>query len=88
MVPQIQIPVGVTVDLAGVRTLTISSLCLGNRKSDIQKFTVLLAHTVGSTPPSAVRHSTPFAIQLVQEFLKEHTAIDIGKVTELTLCRP
>jgi len=39
---------------------------------------------VGSTPPSALRHSTPFAIQLVQDLLKEHTKIDIGKVAELS----
>jgi hypothetical protein len=41
-------------------------------------------HVVGSTPPSAIRQSTPFAIQLVQEFLKEHTKIDISKVTVLS----
>ena len=82
--PQIEIAGCVAVDLAGVRTLTMSCLCLGNCKSDIQKFTVLLVHVVGSTPPSALRHSTPFVVQLVQEFLKEHTAIDIGKVAELS----
>jgi len=62
----------------------MSCFCTGGRKSDIRKFTVLLAHVVGSTPPSALRHSTPFAIQLVQDFLKEHTKIDIGKVSELS----
>jgi len=39
---------------------------------------------VGFTPPSALRHSTHFAIQLVQEFLSKHTTIHIGKVTELS----
>jgi len=61
----------------------MNRLCSGRRKPDIQKFTVLLVHVVGSTPPSALCHSTPFAIQLVQEFLKKHTEIDIGKVMEL-----
>jgi hypothetical protein len=37
----------------------------------------------GSTP-SALRHSTLFAIQLVQNFLTEHTTIDASKVTELS----
>jgi hypothetical protein len=56
----------------------------GSRKADIKKFTQLLVHVLGSTPPSALRHSSPFAIQLVQNFLKEHTTIDVGKVTELS----
>jgi hypothetical protein len=43
-----------------------------------------MVHVVGSTPPTVLRHSTPFAIQLVQEFLKEHTTIDISKVTDLS----
>ena len=30
-------------------------------------------------PQSALRHSTPFAIQLVQDFFKDHTKIDVGK---------
>jgi hypothetical protein len=59
----------------------MNCFCAGR---DIQKFTVLLVHVVGSTPPSALRHSTPFAIQLVQEFLSKHTAIDSKKVTELS----
>ena len=71
-------------DLASVRTLAMSCLCWVNRNNDIQKFTVLLVHVVGSTPPSALRHATLYAIQLVQKFLKEHTEIDIGKVTELS----
>ena len=71
-------------DLTGVRTLAMSCLCWVNRNNDIQKFTVLLVHVVGSTPPSALRHATPYAIQLVQEFLKEHTEIDIGKVSDLS----
>ena len=62
----------------------MSCFCTGSRKPDIRKFIVLLVHVVGSTPPSALRHSTPFAIQLVQDFLKEHTKIDIRKVSELS----
>jgi len=65
-------------------TLTMIFLCLGSHKLDIQKFTVLLVHVVGSTPPSALCHSTPFAIRLVQDFLTEHTKVDVGKVTELS----
>jgi len=45
---------------------------------------MLLVHVVGSTSPSALLHSTPFAMHLVQYFLKEHTKIDIGKVSELS----
>jgi len=62
----------------------MNCFCAGGRRYNIKKFTVLLVHVVGSTPPSALRHATPFAIQLVQEFLSKHTAIDIGKVTELS----
>jgi len=39
---------------------------------------------VGSTPQSALRHSTPFAIQLVKDFFIEHANVDIDKVTELS----
>jgi hypothetical protein len=49
----------------------MNCFCSGSCKLDIKKFTVLLVHVVGSTPPSALRQSTPFAIQLVKEFLKE-----------------
>ena len=38
-------------------------------------FTVLLVHVVGSTPPSALRHSTPFTLELVKDFLIEHTKL-------------
>jgi len=62
----------------------MSFICTGSRKPVIRKFTVLLVHVVGSTPPSALRHSTRFAIQLVQDFLKQHIKIDIGKVSELS----
>ena len=62
----------------------MNCFCSGSRKPDFQKFTVLLVHVVGFNPPSALRHSTPSAIQLVQDFLKEHAKIDIGKVTELS----
>jgi len=62
----------------------MNCVCAGGRRYDIKKFTVLLVHVVGSTPPSVLRHSTPFAVQLVQEFLSKHTAINIGKVTELS----
>jgi hypothetical protein len=62
----------------------MNCFCSGSRKLVIKKFTVLLVHVVGSTPPSALRHTTPFAIQLVQDFLKEHTKIDISKVTDLS----
>ena len=58
--------------------------CSGSRKPDIQKFTVLLVHVVGSIPPSALRQSAPIAIQLVQDFFIEHTKTDIDKVTELS----
>jgi hypothetical protein len=60
----------------------MSCFCFGRRKLDIQKFTVLLVHVVGSKPPSALRHSTPFAIQLDQEFLKEHTEIDVSELSD------
>jgi hypothetical protein len=58
--------------------------CFCSRKRDIKKFTELLVHVVGSTPSSALRHSTPFAIQLVQNFHTEHTTIDPIKVTEVS----
>jgi hypothetical protein len=58
--------------------------CSGNRRREIQKFTILLVHVVGSTPPCALRHSTPFAVQLVQDFLRQHTRVDIGLVTDLS----
>ena len=64
--------------------MAVNCFCTDSRKPDIQKFTVLLVHVVGSTPPSALRHSTPFAIQLVKDFFKEHTKVDIDKVTELS----
>jgi hypothetical protein len=38
---------------------------------------------VGSTPQSAVPHCTTVAIQLEQDFLKQHTKVDIGLVTDL-----
>ena len=44
---------------------------------------MLLVHVVGSTP-SALRHSTPFALQLVKDFFIEHTNVEIDKVTELS----
>ena len=62
----------------------MNCFCTDSRKPDIRKFTVLLFHVVGSTPSSALRHSTPFAIQLVKDFFKEHTKVDIDKVTELS----
>jgi hypothetical protein len=58
--------------------------CFSGRRHDIKKFTELLVHVVGSTSSSALRHSTPFAIQLVQNFLAEHTTIHPSKVTELS----
>jgi hypothetical protein len=61
----------------------MNCFCAGTRRYDVKKFTVLLVHVIGSTPPSALHHSTPFAIQLLQKFSK-HTAIDINKVTELS----
>jgi len=64
--------------------MAMNCFCEGGRQYDIKKFTVLLVHVVGSTPLSALRHSTHFAIQLVQEFLSKHTAIDIRKVKELS----
>jgi len=62
----------------------MNCFCIGSRKPLTQKFTVLLVHVVGSTPQSALRHSTPFAIQLVKDFFIEHTKVDINKVTELS----
>jgi hypothetical protein len=58
--------------------------CFSSHKRDIKKFKELLVNVVGSTPSSALRHSTTFAIQLVQNFLTEHTTIDPRKVTELS----
>ena len=62
----------------------MNCFCIGSRKPFTQKFTVLLVHVVGSTPQSALRHSTPFAIQLVKDFFIEHTKVDINKVTEVS----
>ena len=45
---------------------------------------MLLVHVVGPIPQSALRHSTPFAIQLVNDFFIEHTMVDIDKYTELS----
>ena len=61
----------------------MNCFCIGSRKPLTQKFTVLLVHVVGSTQ-SALRHSTPFAIQLVKDFFIEHTKVDINKVKELS----
>jgi hypothetical protein len=40
-------------------------------------------HLVASTPASALRHSSAFAIQLVQDFFKKHT-INPERVIELS----
>jgi hypothetical protein len=61
--------------------LAMNCFCAGRRQYDIQKFTVLLVHVVDFTPPSAFRQSTPFFIQLVQEFLSKPTTINMEKVT-------
>jgi len=62
----------------------MNCFCIGSRKPLTQKFNVLLVHVVGSTPQSALRHSIPFAIQLVKDFFIEHTQFDIDKITELS----
>jgi hypothetical protein len=39
---------------------------------------------VVATPKSALRHSSPFAIELVQDFFKKHTRLNPAKVFQLS----
>jgi hypothetical protein len=41
-------------------------------------------HVVALTPTSALRNSSAFAIQLVQDFFKKYTKIDPERVIELS----
>jgi hypothetical protein len=62
----------------------MNCLCSGKPSSLSRKFTVLLVHVVPSTPVSALRHSSAFAIQLVQDFFKKYTRINPERVIELS----
>jgi hypothetical protein len=46
--------------------------------------TVLLVHVVAATPRTALRYSSPYAIELVQNFFKKHMRINPSKVLELS----
>jgi hypothetical protein len=48
------------------------------------KFTVLLEHVVAATPRTALRHSSAFAIQLIQNFLRKYTRVNPEKVLDLS----
>jgi len=36
-------------------------------------------HVVAATPKSALRYSSPFGIELVQDFFKKHTGLILRK---------
>jgi hypothetical protein len=58
----------------------INCLCPTRPRPLSKKFTVLLVYVVAATPKSALRYSSPFAIELVQDFFKKHTRINPAKV--------
>ena len=62
----------------------MSCLCAGRPGTLTRKFTVLLVHVVAATPGTALRYSSPYAIELVQNFLKKHTSINPSKVLKLS----
>ena len=45
---------------------------------------VLLVHVVAATPRTALRHSSAFAIQLIQDFLRKYTKVNPEKVLDLS----
>ena len=55
----------------------MNCLCGGKSKAVfVKKFTVLLEHVVVATPSSALRNSSTFTIQLVQDFFRKYTKFD------------
>lgn len=64
---------------------TLAMNCFRSPRSrcESRKFTVLLVHVVAATPASALRHSSAFAIVLVQDF-KKYTQINPERVIELS----
>jgi len=62
----------------------MSCFCAGRPRPLTRKFTVLLVHVVAATPRTALRYSSPYAIELVQNFFKKHTSINPSKVLELS----
>jgi hypothetical protein len=62
----------------------MNCFCAGNSGAGIRKFTVLLVHVVAATPRTALRHSSAFAIQLIQDFLRKYTKVNPEKVIDLS----
>ena len=60
-------------------------MCGGKSKAVfVKKNSVLLVHVVGAAPSSALRNSSAFAIQLVQDFFRKYTKFDPERVIELS----
>ena len=66
------------------KVYVMNCFCAGNSKADVRKFTVLLVHVVAATPRTALRHSSGFAIELIQDFLRKYTKVNPDKVLELS----
>jgi len=62
----------------------MSCFCADRPRPLTRKFTVLLVYVVAATPKTALIYSSPYAIELVQNFLNKHTRIDPSKVLELS----
>ena len=62
----------------------MSCFCSDRPRPLTRKFTVLLVHVVAATPRTALRYSSPYEIELVQNFFKKHTRINPSKVLEVS----